>query len=78
MTIQEFCKGLRKHFKITNTNDYLDPIMLQLKKVSLDIFKMDDWLHEQFDDYDDETMSMNDIITAKFGKDAVVFCEKAI
>lgn len=75
----KFIHGMKKYFGITHgVNDFLDPMMTEITlKPSLDIFALDDWLDERFDDYDKEgnNKSMEDIIREKFGEEAVVFVQ---
>lgn len=75
----EFCKGMREHFGIAKAGGFLCPAMLQMKKVSLDVLKFDDWLHEKFGKYEkDRNISAYELVEAEFGKDARRFCERAI
>lgn len=78
MTVQEFCKGMKDHFGISAGNEYLDELFLAKKEVSLDIFKLNDWLYEKFPEYEGIECSMADLIEAEFSQEAVDFCHKAI
>lgn len=73
----KFMEGMKKHFGITHgVNDYLDPLLTMVtRKPSMDIFALDEWLHERFGDYEDAEKSMNDIILEKFGKEALDFVQ---
>lgn len=73
--MHKFAKGMKDHFGITHgVNDYLDPMLTALKsKPALNIFKLDEWLHEKFGNYEDDEKSMEDIIREHFGESAVKF-----
>ena len=81
MTPNEFSQGLRKHFKIqSNTQKYLCiASSLIFKEAKIDIIKFDDWLHEQFGEYEKkEKISMKQLIKKKFGKEAMFFIQSLI
>ena len=76
MTTQQFHKGFRDHFGIKNAGRFLDQLLLQLKKVSLDIIAFDEWLEMEHGNHDN--ISMKTLVTAKYGKAANDFIERAI
>jgi hypothetical protein len=45
------------------------------KYISIDPFKFDDYLHEQFGEYEKEKKSMRDIILEKYGERALTVFE---
>jgi hypothetical protein len=47
------------------------------KRPILDVFVFDDWLHEEFGNYEDEGLSMKDLIELKFDKETLS-CLQAI
>lgn len=50
---------------------FYDGIMSVVSKhLVMDIVKFDDWLHNQFGDYEDKGQSMKDIVLEKYGEDA--------
>lgn len=73
-TVPDLAKGLRKHFDIRNPNAYFDKTLsLLTRTVTLDILALDDWLHEQHGNYEDNGKSMNNIIEEKYGTAAIAF-----
>lgn len=81
MNINQFRSGMKTHFGITNdVNSYLVKELLPIGVIVLDVVTFDeDFLIPKFGDYTEErSMSMDDIITEKYGKDARDFVEKAI
>lgn len=80
LSIQEFCAGLKKHFKIAVPNDFLDRTFLPLKIVSLDILLFDDLMHKRHGDYDEgnEAISLKDLVEREYGVEASKFVESAI
>ena len=80
MTYPEFDKGMRQHFPKLRPNKYLDALILHATgKFTLDTMKLDDWLHEQFGEFDGEDgISMRDLLAEKFGEECARFCEEAI
>jgi len=50
-------------------DDFMDfELSAMFKRPILDINKFDDWLRCQFGEYEKEGMSMQDVITAKYGE----------
>ena len=43
------------------------------KRLTIDIFKFDDWLHKQHGDYEKDGLSMSGVITKYYGKEANEF-----
>jgi len=71
MTIQEFHAGMKKHFpKITNRGEYLCNVSLMYKLIRIDVMKLDDWLHQIHGEYEDEGLSMAELITREYGQKA--------
>lgn len=75
--MKKFAEGMKKHFGVTDdVLDFLDPMMSVIKgEAVLNIFALDDWLHEKYGEYEEKEQSMNDIIHEKFGALAVKFVE---
>ncbi len=42
------------------------------KKICIDLFKFDDFLHRQFGDYEDRGLSMYELVYAEFGEQASI------
>lgn len=81
MIVHEFVKGMKDHFGISNGNRFLDQLIVQAsKKVSLDIIKFDEWLHEQegLEDYESEDKSCADVVRERYGEAAEAFIGRAI
>ncbi|GHV57818.1 hypothetical protein AGMMS49579_24240 [Spirochaetia bacterium] len=70
MTLPEAHKQFTETFH-TKLNPFLDGLlMVATKKPVIDVFKFDDWLHEQHGNYEDKGKCMADILNEKYGKDA--------
>ena len=41
------------------------------KRLCIDILKFDDWLHEQYGDYEDNGLSMEDVVRKHYGDNGV-------
>lgn len=49
--------------------DYYDPLLsYAMQKFTIDIVKLDDKLHRLFGDYEEQNLSMKDIIERNYGK----------
>jgi hypothetical protein len=59
-------------------NEIWDKSFLMLGKTRIDIFKLDDILHERFGEYEIEGKSMSDIIIEKYRKEANELVEQLI
>jgi hypothetical protein len=71
MTLPQAHKQFVKTFNM-KLNPFLDGLMMTVtRRPVIDVFKFDDWLHEQFGNYEDDGKSMNDLINEKYGKGAV-------
>lgn len=66
---------LRRQFQSLlemSLSDCIDTLVsLAAKHVVVDVLKIDDILHNRFGNYEDEGLSMNDIIKEKYGEFAV-------
>lgn len=79
MTIIEFGQGLRKHFGIRNGKPYLCQVELMTRQVRLDPLALDDWLHQQHGEYEDErNLSMAMLITEEYGPAAHDWTRRAM
>jgi len=80
MDNKEFYKGMRSHFGITHkANEYLDELLLRIGKVSINLFKLDEWLHSEIGEYETkEGLSMNGVIAKYYGEEAANFVKKFI
>ena len=57
--------------------DYYDPLIsLCTLRVSIDIVKLDERLHQEWGPYEERGQSMNDCILEHYGHDAVALIEK--
>jgi len=71
MTLVNAHKFFHDTFGIS-LNPYLDGmLMMIMKKPIIDMGKFDDWLHEQFGDYEDNGESMADVLRNNYGNSAV-------
>ena len=63
----------------SNIGDYYDGMMsVMLGKITIDMFKFDDYLHRLYGEYELEEKSMSDIITEKYGIEANIFINQII
>jgi len=75
MSMPEFATKMNKFFGIKDSNNYLDTIMTSVSgKLTLDILKMDNWLHHKHGEYEEENKhSMSSFIKQEYGSAAVSF-----
>jgi hypothetical protein len=74
-----FHGGMRRHFKMRDCGRFVDMLMLQAGGgIRIDIFAFDDWLHREHGDYEDQGMSMREVIEKHYGKEAAEFVKQAI
>lgn len=58
---------------------YLDmPISVITKKLTIDIFALDDYLHRIHGNYEEQNLSMNEAIKKYYGVQAVYFVDSVI
>ena len=67
MEIFEFHQGMNHHFNLTRTAQFLCPTSMIARKARLNIFAFDDWLHKKHGDYEDEGLSMSNLIEDQYG-----------
>jgi hypothetical protein len=75
--IERFVDSMVRHFGMTKRQAWGYVCKFRLwayQKVSLDVVKLDDWLHEAQGYREAEHGSMRDFIRMKFGEGAVSFC----
>lgn len=78
-SIPEFAKKMNELFQLKNGHSYLDTEMMCLtNRLELDIFKLDDLLHERHGEYEDAGKSMNDMIIQEYGPMANTFVDLMI
>ena len=69
----EFAKQFQIHFKIHLRPEWIDWLIMRLqpsRKMSFNVIKFDEYLHQQFGNYENEGKSMASIIAEKFGEAA--------
>ena len=70
--------NFKKYFGVS-INSYYDSMMSMVTgKITIDIIRFDDYLHEQFGQYEDDKKSMSDIIKEKYGEEAEAFIKQLI
>lgn len=75
-SIPEFTKKMNELFQLKNGHSYLDAeYMCLTKRLELDIFKLDDLLHERHGEYETNGKSMNDMIIQEYGTMANAFVD---
>jgi len=63
-----FYKTFRRYF-----TDFMDKdLTAAFRKPVLDIGKFDDWLHEKFGEYENDGLSMSDVLANNFGESAAM------
>lgn len=80
MNFPELCRGMKHHFKITDgVNNFVDTCLSTTENAVLDMYKFDEWLHEQFGAYEfKHNKSMKEIIKNEYGVFALRFIEQAL
>lgn len=74
-----YFKWFREYFPELRAQDFIDmDLLLWGKQAHLDIIKFDDRLHELHGQYEDQGMSMKDLITKEYGPMAARWVEVAI
>ena len=69
----EFAKQFQIHFKIHLRPEWIDPLLTSIQpgmKIHFDVLRFDDYLHQQFGEYENDDKSMASIIAEKFGEAA--------
>jgi hypothetical protein len=76
--IQEFHQGMRTHFGIQNSGDYIDLTLIRMsRKVHIDPIKFDSWLHDKHGEYElERNMSMANLLLEHYGSAAYAFVNK--
>ena len=63
----------------TTIVDVYDPLMsFALGKFQIDIIRLDDVLHRKFGEYEDEGLSMKDVILREYGLSGLTLIEQLI
>ena len=76
--IQTVKTNFEAYFSVSFERFYNGMMSVISKKLTIDIFKFDDWLHEKHGDYEKDGLSMSGIIYRKYGKEANEFIESLI
>ena len=78
-SIPEFAKKMNEMFRLKNGHTYLDTYFMQLTgQIELDIFKLDDLLHDRHGEYEEDDKSMKDIILQEYGVMANAFVDSML
>ncbi len=67
MDIFEFHQGMNHHFKLNRTTQFLCQTSIFPNNARLNITAFDDWLHKKHGDYEDEGLSMSNLIEDQYG-----------
>jgi len=70
---EEFSRQFQKHFKMHLRPEWIDWLIMRLqpsRKMSFNVIKFDEYLHQQFGEYENDGKSMASIIEEKFGEAA--------
>lgn len=63
-------RKFQKSFGVSFKPFYDGMMSVIFKHLMVDIIKFDDWLHNQFGDYEDKGQSMQGLVREKYGEDA--------
>ena len=69
----EFSKQFEKNFKIHLRPEWIDTLLTAMQsgmKICFDVVKFDEYLHQQFGEYENDGKSMATVIQEKFGTSA--------
>ena len=70
---------MRQYFNIDRPGEYLDELAILKREIRIDIFKFDDWLHEQIGEYEEnDKISMNQALVKHYGQEASNFIKNLI
>ncbi len=77
-SMPEFAMLMKSFFGIKAANRFIDPTMTQLSgKIALDLFALDNYLHEKHGEYETEQgISMSELIAKEYGTSAHHFIAK--
>jgi len=79
MTPIQFDKEMIRHFGVRKPRQYLDGLIWSAtRKIILDVIKLDELLHQRHGQYEENNMSMSDIIEQEYGINAKRFCESVL
>jgi len=80
MNFIEFCKGMKKHFGITNgVNKFVSRIFVVAPETGImDIIKFDAWLHKKHGEYEERGMSMANLVETEYGAITSKFVKEAL
>lgn len=68
-------KDFSETFGVTIGPFYDGMMTVFSKKICIDPFKFDDFLHRKFGDYEDRGLSMYELVYAEFGEQAALLLE---
>jgi hypothetical protein len=69
--LKPFQKNLLKHFNISDFEKVYCPLLSFIRmKPTIDYIKFDDLLHKRHGNYEDDDLSMSDVILKYYGADA--------
>ncbi|MDR1129827.1 MAG: hypothetical protein LBK96_02475, partial [Prevotellaceae bacterium] len=63
-------KEFEHHFHVGIKNFYDGQATFTFKKICIDVFKFDDYLHRIYGDYEDRGLSMEELVIEKYGVEA--------
>jgi len=73
-SLKEFRGRFKKHFPELNPNQYLDLLVWQInREVTVDIIKLDNWLHSKYGNYEKRNISMAQALTKFVSQEASDF-----
>ena len=73
---KELAKKLEKYFGMIDGGKFIDKTFELIGEISIDTIGLDEWLHEQFPDYEEKLgLSMKQLIEEKYSKEASKFVE---
>lgn len=77
MMLTVFRREWHKRFPKLNPSQYMDILIwVATRKVSIDVIKLDDWLHKQYGNYEENRgLSMKELLAVEFGEQTAKFVE---
>ena len=78
MTPQRFYAGMREHFPGLDPADYMDELLVRLGQCKIDVIKLDDHLHAEHGQYEEQGLSMAELVAREYGEPAAEFVHSCL
>lgn len=77
-TLIKVGKEFTRHFRVPFKNFFDNELSLITKEIKVDMFKFDDYLYDTHPEYEEQELTMDEIVTKKYGEDANTFIKQLI